>query len=155
MNDLLVLLGKKVHELRAARNWSQEEFAHVSGFHRTYVGQIERGEKNISFGRGSGPVAKRSARPHHASKPRQDGVHGIGTTSRPAGFWLGKRSGFATAPTGRSGCRFYSCIPRSSPKSTFRRFDKSPMSLRGGGGDRLMIVGTATICSSLARFGCW
>jgi transcriptional regulator with XRE-family HTH domain len=42
-------LGKRIHDLRAAKNWSQEEFAHVSGFHRTYVGQIERGEKNMSF----------------------------------------------------------------------------------------------------------
>jgi transcriptional regulator with XRE-family HTH domain len=47
--DLLVVLGKRIHELRAAKKWSQEEFAHVSGFHRTYIGQIERGEKNISF----------------------------------------------------------------------------------------------------------
>ena len=50
MNDLLVVLGKRVHELRAAKKWSQEEFAHISGLHRTYIGQIERGEKNISFG---------------------------------------------------------------------------------------------------------
>lgn len=50
MKDLLVLLGKRVHDLRVARKWSQEEFAHVSGLHRTYIGQIERGEKNISFG---------------------------------------------------------------------------------------------------------
>jgi len=49
VNDLLVLLGKRVHDLRAAKKWSQEEFAHVSGLHRTYIGQIERGEKNISF----------------------------------------------------------------------------------------------------------
>lgn len=49
MNDLLVSLGKRLHELRAAKKWSQEEFAHVSGLHRTYIGQIERGEKNISF----------------------------------------------------------------------------------------------------------
>ena len=49
MNDLLLHLGKRIHDLRAARKWSQEEFAHVSGFHRTYVGQIERGEKNMSF----------------------------------------------------------------------------------------------------------
>jgi transcriptional regulator with XRE-family HTH domain len=50
VNNLLILLGKRVHELRAARKWSQEDFAHISGLHRTYVGQIERGEKNISFG---------------------------------------------------------------------------------------------------------
>ena len=49
MNDLLILLGKRVHDLRAAKKWSQEEFAHISGLHRTYIGQIERGEKNISF----------------------------------------------------------------------------------------------------------
>jgi len=49
VNDLLILLGKRVHELRAAKKWSQEEFAHISGLHRTYIGQIERGEKNISF----------------------------------------------------------------------------------------------------------
>ena len=50
MKELLVLLGKRVHDLRAAKGWSQEEFAHVSGLHRTYVGQVERAEKNISFG---------------------------------------------------------------------------------------------------------
>ena len=49
MNNLLILLGKRVHDLRTAKKWSQEEFAHVSGLHRTYVGQVERGEKNISF----------------------------------------------------------------------------------------------------------
>jgi len=49
VKNLLVLLGKRVRELRIAKEWSQEEFAHVSGLHRTYIGQIERGEKNISF----------------------------------------------------------------------------------------------------------
>lgn len=49
MKNLLALLGKRVHDLRAAKGWSQEEFAHISGLHRTYIGQIERGEKNISF----------------------------------------------------------------------------------------------------------
>ena len=50
MKDLLVLLGKRVHDLRVAKGWSQEEFAHICGVHRTYAGQIERGEKNLSFG---------------------------------------------------------------------------------------------------------
>ncbi len=49
VNDLLERLGKRVHSLRTAKGWSQEEFAHVCGLHRTYVGQIERAEKNISF----------------------------------------------------------------------------------------------------------
>jgi transcriptional regulator with XRE-family HTH domain len=49
VRDLLEVLGKRIYELRAAKQWSQEEFAHISGFHRTYIGQIERGEKNISF----------------------------------------------------------------------------------------------------------
>ena len=50
MKDLLIALGKRVHDLRAAKGWSQEEFAHVGGLHRTYIGQVERGEKNISLG---------------------------------------------------------------------------------------------------------
>jgi transcriptional regulator with XRE-family HTH domain len=49
VKDLLILLGRRVHDLRAVKGWSQEEFAHVSGLHRTYIGQVERGEKNISF----------------------------------------------------------------------------------------------------------
>jgi transcriptional regulator with XRE-family HTH domain len=50
VKDLLLLLGKRVHDLRIAKGWSQEEFAHICGVHRTYAGQIERGEKNLSFG---------------------------------------------------------------------------------------------------------
>jgi transcriptional regulator with XRE-family HTH domain len=44
-----MLLGKRVQKLRAAHNWSQEEFAAIAGLHRTYVGQEERAEKNLSF----------------------------------------------------------------------------------------------------------
>ena len=49
MNELLERLGKRVQVLRAAKGWSQEQFAQVCGLHRTYVGQIERAEKNVSF----------------------------------------------------------------------------------------------------------
>lgn len=49
MIDLLIGLGQRVRQLRDSRKWSQEEFAHIAGFHRTYIGQIERGEKNLSF----------------------------------------------------------------------------------------------------------
>ena len=50
MKNLLIVLGRHIRDLRSAKAWSQEEFAHISGLHRTYIGQIERGEKNISFG---------------------------------------------------------------------------------------------------------
>ena len=35
--------------MRKARGMSQEELADVAGLHRTYVGAIERGERNVSI----------------------------------------------------------------------------------------------------------
>jgi transcriptional regulator with XRE-family HTH domain len=43
-------LGQRIKQLRTERGWSQEEFAEICGVHRTYMGHIERGEKNLSFG---------------------------------------------------------------------------------------------------------
>jgi transcriptional regulator with XRE-family HTH domain len=37
-----------VREMRKALKWSQEKLAHEAGLHRTYIGQVERGETNIS-----------------------------------------------------------------------------------------------------------
>lgn len=47
---MLQRLGQRIRELRSQKNWSQEEFAEVCGVHRTYIGHLERGEKNVSFG---------------------------------------------------------------------------------------------------------
>jgi len=44
-----VALGEAVRELRHAAGISQEELAFLCGMHRTYVGGIERGERNPSF----------------------------------------------------------------------------------------------------------
>lgn len=41
-----VQFGIAVRELRKQRNFSQEEFADAVGIHRTYIGGIERGERN-------------------------------------------------------------------------------------------------------------
>ncbi len=49
MQDVQKKLGKKIAELRKKRGFSQEGFAHECGFHRSYMGALERGEKNVTI----------------------------------------------------------------------------------------------------------
>ncbi|MGA2454789.1 MAG: helix-turn-helix transcriptional regulator [Solirubrobacteraceae bacterium] len=44
-----VALGQAIRQLRRAAGISQEGLADRCGMHRTYVGGIERGERNVSF----------------------------------------------------------------------------------------------------------
>ncbi len=41
--------GEHVRALRKEHGYSQEDFAHECGIHRTYMGDVERGERNISI----------------------------------------------------------------------------------------------------------
>ncbi len=47
--DILKKFGTRVTKKRKEHDWSQEELAFNSGMHRTYIGMIERGEKNITL----------------------------------------------------------------------------------------------------------
>jgi|TARA_R110001606_G_scaffold35769_5_gene103650 transcriptional regulator with XRE-family HTH domain len=48
-NFLLKEFGDRIRHLRTLENLSQEQLAYKTGFHRTYIGMIERGERNISL----------------------------------------------------------------------------------------------------------
>lgn len=47
--DVLKRFGCRVRDLRKQMGWSQEIFASRCGLDRTYVGGIERGERNVSL----------------------------------------------------------------------------------------------------------
>ena len=48
-HEILIKFGKKVRERRAELDLSQEKLASRAGVHRTYIGMIERAEKNITL----------------------------------------------------------------------------------------------------------
>ena len=48
-SELLVKLGEKIRETRKERGLTQEELAFKANLHRTYIGMIERAEKNLTI----------------------------------------------------------------------------------------------------------
>lgn len=50
LNERLHRLGEAVRSARTDAKLSQEQLAELAGVHRTYVGAVERGERNISVG---------------------------------------------------------------------------------------------------------
>lgn len=49
MHPIQKTLGSRIRELRLKRGWSQEEFADHCGIHRSHMGEIERGETNLTL----------------------------------------------------------------------------------------------------------
>jgi transcriptional regulator with XRE-family HTH domain len=41
--------GGEVRQLRLEKGWSQEELAHYANLDRSYIGGVERGERNVSI----------------------------------------------------------------------------------------------------------
>lgn len=46
---LVLQFGELVRSIRLSRGLSQEQLADLAGVHRTYIGMIERGEKNATL----------------------------------------------------------------------------------------------------------
>lgn len=47
--EILIKFGQSVRQLRKEKNLSQEELSFKADLHRTYIGMIERAEKNITL----------------------------------------------------------------------------------------------------------
>ncbi|ANB56834.1 helix-turn-helix family protein [Anoxybacillus sp. B7M1] len=50
MSDLPKIIGERIRKFRKEKGLSQEELAHMANLHTTYIGQLERGEKNATLG---------------------------------------------------------------------------------------------------------
>ena len=44
----LIKIGKRIRDLRKEKGYSQESFAYEAGLDRTYMGSVERGERNLA-----------------------------------------------------------------------------------------------------------
>lgn len=47
--EILIKFGERVREIRKKKKLSQEDLAHKADLHRTYIGMIERAEKNLTL----------------------------------------------------------------------------------------------------------
>ena len=49
MAEINKQVGLSIKKYREKKDWTQEQLAFEAGLHRAYIGQIERGEKNIGL----------------------------------------------------------------------------------------------------------
>ena len=49
MQDIQKQIGSRIRTLRLMRNWTQVVFAERSGLNRAHVGELERGESNVTI----------------------------------------------------------------------------------------------------------
>lgn len=69
MGNIRTALGKNIRLLREKRGLTQSELAELAGLHRTYVGGIERGERNVSIDNLSRIASALDVAPHSLLNP--------------------------------------------------------------------------------------
>ena len=47
--NIKTILAENIRDYRRSKNLSQEQLADKCGLHRTYVGSVERGERNVTL----------------------------------------------------------------------------------------------------------
>lgn len=47
--NLPEIVGKRIREYRKQKNWTQEQLAEAASLHYSYIGGVERGDRNISL----------------------------------------------------------------------------------------------------------
>ena len=63
------ILAANMRRLRAKLGWSQEDLAAEAGLHRTYIGGIERGERNVGIDNVDRIAAALGVSPHALVRP--------------------------------------------------------------------------------------
>jgi transcriptional regulator with XRE-family HTH domain len=48
-SELTQILANNIRAFRQKKGLSQESLAHLCGFHRTYIGSVERAERNVTL----------------------------------------------------------------------------------------------------------
>ena len=71
--ELQQTVGRNLRAYREARGLSQEAFADVLGVHRTYMGGVERGERNLTLKSVERIAAKIEVEPLMLLRQRGDG----------------------------------------------------------------------------------
>jgi transcriptional regulator with XRE-family HTH domain len=103
--DLQLVFGRNLRRYREAQGLSQEAFAVVLGVHRTYMGGVERGERNLTLRSVERLAARIGVEPLSLLLP--GGSRQLATISaavRPAAAGMAASTGDTSSETSRS-CR--------------------------------------------------
>ncbi len=71
MSGILTTIGQNLRALRKQLGLSQEKLAELAELHRTYIGAVERGEKNISAKNVEKIAGVLGVEPHQLLRPNQ------------------------------------------------------------------------------------